>query len=96
MVLLIALLIANTGYFIKYNTQYNVERFKVIKKELKAVNDGKYLVYTTDFNGAVYNLQDVNKDIKTINKIEEKDNVITTYNNMLKLIPENKGNNYGR
>lgn len=94
--LLLGLLIVNTGYFVKYNTQFNIERFKNIKNELSNLNDNcNYLIYTSDFNGAVYNIQDINKNIKTISSIKghDKDKIIPVYNNMLNLILEDKKEN---
>ena len=40
-------------------------------------------VYTTDFNGAIYNIYDVNQNINVVNKLDENTSFKFYYNNMI-------------
>lgn len=81
---LIITMIINTGIIVKYNTIPNYERFVEIKENLKTLkNNNEMTVYTTDFNGAIYNIYDVNQNINVVNKLDENTSFKFYYNNMI-------------
>lgn len=81
---LIITTIINTGIIVKYNTIPNYERFVEIKENLKTLkNNNEMTVYTTDFNGAIYNIYDVNQNINVVNKLDENTSFKFYYNNMI-------------
>ena len=88
------LLIINTGIIIRYNTIVNIKKFNEVKTELKTLkNDESLLLYTTDFNGAMFNIYDINKNIKILLTLDDaKKESKLYYNNMIEIIE--KRNDY--
>ena len=85
------MLILNTVLIIKYNTLENVQKFKNLNTELETLkNDNCLLVYTTDFGGAVFNIYDLNKNIKILSDVSNMPKETKMfYNNMIEVNEEN-------
>ena len=88
MCFIVIVLIINTGIIFKYNTIENIKKFNEIKNDLNILKtEEKLKVFTTDFNGAVYNIYDINNNICVLKKInEEENNIEYHYNNMIQLV----------
>lgn len=92
MVVLSILMLYNSWIFVSKLMIVKSEEFRTIRNDLKTLSSSKDLyVYTSDFNGAVYNLYDLNKNIHIIGDSNQlsKDNK-PYYKNMLYVAFEEK------
>lgn len=85
---LVYLLLFNSYLIIENNIIPNIERYKKINNELVQISTCKNCeIYTTDFNGAMFNIYDVNKQIKVLKKYKNNYSTVL-YNDMIYVYKE--------